>query len=155
MLVYGSMFAEELGHAAAFGWTLGDRSFDWSALRDFVNKDVDRLEGLYGKTLESNKVERFMERATVAGPNMVRLASGREISAKFILVAVGGWPMMPDCPGGDLCISSNEVFHLAEQPKRLVVVGGGYIAMRIRIHLQRPGRAGHAAVPGRAGAARL
>lgn len=129
MLVYGSMFAEELGHAAAFGWTLGDRSFDWSALRDFVNKDVDRLEGLYGKTLESNKVERFMERATVAGPNTVRLASGREISAKFILVAVGGWPMMPDCPGGDLCISSNEVFHLPEQPKRLVVVGGGYIAM--------------------------
>lgn len=129
MLVYGSMFAEELGHAETFGWTIGQRSFDWAALRDFVNKDVDRLEGLYGKTLESNKVERFMERATVAGPNTVRLASGREISAKFILVAVGGWPMMPDCPGGDLCISSNEVFHLAEQPKRLVVVGGGYIAM--------------------------
>lgn len=129
MLVYGSMFAEELGHAETFGWTIGQRSFDWAALRDFVNKDVDRLEGLYGKTLESNKVERFMERATVAGPNTVRLASGREISAKFILVAVGGWPMMPDCPGGDLCISSNEVFHLPEQPKRLVVVGGGYIAM--------------------------
>ena len=129
MLVYGSMFAEELGHAETFGWTIGQRSFDWAALRDFVNKDVDRLEGLYGKTLESNKVERFMERATVAGPNTVRLASGREISAKYILVAVGGWPMMPDCPGGDLCISSNEVFHLPEQPKRLVVVGGGYIAM--------------------------
>jgi len=129
MLVYGSMFAEELGHAETFGWTIGQRSFDWAALRDFVNKDVDRLEGLYDKTLESNKVERFMERATVAGPNTVRLASGREISAKFILVAVGGWPMMPDCPGGDLCISSNEVFHLPEQPKRLVVVGGGYIAL--------------------------
>lgn len=129
MLVYGSMFAEELDHAETFGWTIGERSFDWARLRDFVNKDVDRLEGLYGKTLDSNQVERFMERATVAGPNTVRLASGREISAKFILVAVGGWPMMPECPGADLCISSNEVFHLARQPKRLVVVGGGYIAL--------------------------
>lgn len=129
MLVYGSMFAEELDHAETFGWTIGERSFDWAKLRDFVNKDVDRLEGLYGKTLDSNQVERFMERATVAGPNAVRLASGREITAKFILVAVGGWPMMPDCPGAELCISSNEVFHLPEQPKRLVVVGGGYIAL--------------------------
>lgn len=129
MLVYGSMFAEELDHAETFGWTIGERSFDWGRLRDFVNKDVDRLEGLYGKTLESNKVDRFMERATVAGPNTVRLASGREVTAKFILVAVGGWPMMPECPGAELCISSNEVFHLAQQPKRLVVVGGGYIAL--------------------------
>ncbi|MGC1270587.1 MAG: glutathione-disulfide reductase [Croceibacterium sp.] len=129
MLVYGSMFAEELDHAETFGWTIGERSFDWGRLRDFVNKDVDRLEGLYGKTLESNKVDRFMERATVAGPNTVRLASGREVTAKFILVAVGGWPMMPECAGAELCISSNEVFHLAQQPKRLVVVGGGYIAL--------------------------
>ncbi|MEO0062544.1 MAG: glutathione-disulfide reductase [Pseudomonadota bacterium] len=129
MLVYGSMFAEELGHAETFGWTIGERSFDWGKLRDFVARDVDRLEGLYGKTLDSNKVDRFMERATVAGPNAVRLASGREVTAKYILVAVGGWPMMPEIPGADLCISSNEVFHLDQQPKRLVVVGGGYIAM--------------------------
>jgi len=129
MLVYGSMFAEELAHAENFGWTLGEKSFDWGKLRDFVNADVDRLEVLYGKTLESHKVERFAERATVTGPNSVKLASGREITAKYILVAVGGWPVMPDFPGAEHCISSNEVFHLEKQPKRLVIQGAGYIAM--------------------------
>ena len=82
LLVYGSSFAEELEHAAGFGWTLGERSFDWAALRDFVARDVDRLEKAYTGTLESHGVERFLERATVTGPNSVRLASGREITAK-------------------------------------------------------------------------
>jgi len=94
-----------------------------------VNADVDRLEGLYGKTLESHKVERFLERATVTGPHGIRLASGKEITAEYILVATGGWPVMPTFPGAEHCISSNEVFHLPEQPKRLVVQGAGYIAM--------------------------
>ncbi|OJW67042.1 MAG: glutathione-disulfide reductase [Sphingomonadales bacterium 63-6] len=129
MLVYGSMFAEELSHAGHYGWTIEGKSFDWKALRDFVNADVDRLEGLYGKTLENNKVEKYLERATVTGPNSVKLASGKEITAKYILVAVGGWPAMPDIPGVEHCLSSNEMFHLDEQPKRLLVVGGGYIAM--------------------------
>ncbi len=129
MLVYGSMFAEELGHAENYGWTIEGKSFDWTKLRDFVNADVDRLEGLYGKTLESHAVEVFAERATVTGPNSVKLASGREITAGHILVAVGGWPAMPDFPGVEHCISSNEVFHLDQQPRCLMVVGGGYIAM--------------------------
>ncbi|KPL67347.1 glutathione reductase [Erythrobacter sp. SG61-1L] len=129
MLVYGSMFAEELSHAGNYGFTIEGKSFDWKVLRDFVNADVDRLEGLYGKTLENNKVEKYLERATVTGPNSVKLASGKEITAKYILVAVGGWPAMPEIPGVEHCISSNEVFHLDEQPKRLLVVGGGYIAM--------------------------
>ena len=129
MLVYGAMFAEELGHAANYGWTIGEKSFDWPTLRDFVAKDVDRLEGLYEKTLEGNGVDRFYERATIAGPNGVVLASGREITAKYILVATGAWPMMPDIPGADHCKSSNEMFHLPEQPERLVIIGAGYIAM--------------------------
>ena len=129
MLVYGSMFAEELSHAGNFGWAVEGQSFDWPALRDFVNADVDRLEGLYGKTLESHKVERFLERATITGPHGIRLASGREVTAKVILVATGSWPVMPDFSGAEHCISSNEMFHLEEQPKRLVVAGGGYIAM--------------------------
>ncbi len=128
MLVYGSMFAEELGHAENYGWTIGEKSFDWATLRDFVNRDVDRLEGMYGKTLASHGVEVFAERATITGPNSVRLASGREVTAGHILVAVGAWPAMPDIPGADLCISSNEVFHLEQQPRCLMVVGGGYIA---------------------------
>ncbi|QIG53147.1 glutathione-disulfide reductase [Altererythrobacter sp. BO-6] len=129
MLVYGSMFAEELGHAANLGWTIEGKSFDWATLRDFVNKDVDRLEGLYGQTLSNHKVEVFVERATVTGPHSVRLASGREVTAKYILIATGAWPAMPDFPGVEHCISSNEVFHLEQQPRCLMVVGGGYIAM--------------------------
>ncbi len=129
MLVYGSMFAEELGHADNYGWTIEGKSFDWPTLRDFVNGDVDRLEGLYGKTLESHEVELYAERATIAGPNTVKLASGKEVTAKHILVAVGAWPLKPDFPGSDLCITSNEIFHLEKQPECLVVQGGGYIAM--------------------------
>ncbi|WP_427967796.1 glutathione-disulfide reductase [Altererythrobacter sp.] len=129
MLVYGSMFAEELGHAENLGWTIEGKRFDWAALRDFVNGDVDRLEGLYGQTLASHEVELFAERATITGPHSVRLDSGREVTAKYILVATGSWPAMPDFPGVEHCISSNEVFHLEEQPHCLMVVGGGYIAM--------------------------
>lgn len=129
MLVYGSMFAEELGHAETLGWTIEGKRFDWATLRDFVNADVDRLEGLYGNTLASHDVEVFAERATITGPHSVRLASGREVTAKYILVATGAWPAMPEFPGLEHCISSNEVFHLEQQPKCLMVVGGGYIAM--------------------------
>ena len=129
MLVYGSMFAEELSHAEKYGWTIGEKSFDWETLRSFVMDDVDRLEGLYGKTLESHEVELYAERATIEGPNKVKLASGKEVTAKHILIATGGWPAKPDFPGNELCITSNEVFHLREQPKCLVVQGGGYIAM--------------------------
>jgi glutathione reductase (NADPH) len=129
MLVYGSMFAEGLSHAENYGWTIEGKSFDWGALRDFVNADVDRLEGLYGQTLANHEVEVFRERATITGPHSVKLASGREITAKVILIATGGWPAMPDFPGVEHCISSNEVFHLEQQPRCLMVAGGGYIAM--------------------------
>lgn len=129
MLVYASIFAEQLGHTETKGWTIGDARFDWAALRDFVNRDVDRLEGLYGQTLGNAGVESFSERATITGPHSVRLASGREISARYILIATGSWPTMPEIPGVEHCISSNEVFYLAAQPQRLVVMGGGYIAV--------------------------
>ena len=129
MLVYASMFAEQIGHAQTKGWTIGAANFDWPTLRDFVNRDVDRLEGAYGETLANAGVERFHERAVITGPNGVRLASGREITARYILVATGSWPMMPEFPGKELCITSNEIFHLEEQPRRLLVMGGGYIAV--------------------------
>ena len=129
MLVYASMFAEELGHAQHKGWTIGDATFDWPSLRDFVNADVDRLEGLYGNTLGGVGVESFHERATITGPNSVKLASGREITTRYILVATGGWPVMLPFEGNEHCITSNEIFHLEEQPNRLVVMGGGYIAV--------------------------
>ena len=129
LLVYASHFAHSLHDAPTYGWTLQGQSFDWSRLRDFVASDVDRLERAYTSTLDSNKVDHFHERATVAGPNTVRLASGREISARHILIAVGAWPVMPEFDGVEHCITSNEVFHLPELPKRVVIQGAGYIAL--------------------------
>jgi glutathione reductase (NADPH) len=129
LLVYGSHFAEELQDAAHYGWTVEGMKFDWATLRDTVLRDVDRLEGLYQQTLANNNVEQIPERATVTGPNSVKLASRREITAKVILVAVGAWPILPKFPGVEHCITSNEVFHLPELPRRIVIQGAGYIAM--------------------------
>ncbi|WP_062342013.1 glutathione-disulfide reductase [Novosphingobium sp. CCH12-A3] len=129
LLVYGSHFAEELQDAANYGWTVEKMTFDWPTLRDAVLRDVDRLNTAYTNTLETNKVERFLERAEVAGPHSVRLASGKEISAKYILIATGAWPVMPEFPGSEHCITSNEVFHLEQLPKSVVISGAGYIAM--------------------------
>jgi glutathione reductase (NADPH) len=128
MLVYGSHFAEDLADAKRFGWTFEGATFDWPTLRDNVAAEVDRLEGLYGETLANNKVDLFTERAVVAGPNQVKLASGKQLSAKIILIAVGAWPAIPDMPGAEHGITSNEVFGLPALPKRAVIAGAGYIA---------------------------
>jgi glutathione reductase (NADPH) len=129
MLVYASEFAESLHHAQNKGLTIGDVSFDWATLRDFVNGDVDRLEGLYGQTLGGAGVETFSERATITGANSVKLATGREVTAKYILVATGGTPVVPPFEGSEHAITSNEIFYLDEFPQRLMVMGGGYIAV--------------------------
>lgn len=128
LLIYGAHFAEDLKDARRFGWNVPDCGFEWTVLRDNVLADVDRLEGLYGNTLESHKVELIKERATIAGPHGVRLANGREVSARVILVATGAWPVVPEVEGAEHGITSNEVFHLPECPSRIVIVGGGYIA---------------------------
>ena len=128
LLVYGSHFAEDLKDAQRFGWTTQGATFDWNILRDNVAAEVNRLEGLYGQTLGSNKVEVFHERAVLTGANSVLLSSGRTISAANILIATGAWPSVPDIPGAGHGITSNEVFSLPELPKRAVIAGGGYIA---------------------------
>ncbi len=128
LLVYGSHFAEDLHDAQRFGWTTSGVTFDWATLRDNVNAEVDRLEGLYGQTFSNAGVELIAERAEVTGPNAVRLASGRDVTAKTILIATGAWPAVPKIPGADLGITSNEVFHLPALPKRAVIAGAGYIA---------------------------
>jgi glutathione reductase (NADPH) len=128
LLVYGSHFAEDLDDAAMFGWDVPIKRFDWPVLRDNVLAEVGRLEGLYEQTLGTNKVEVFHERATIAGPNEVRLASGRTVTADKILIAVGARPFMPPIEGIEHAISSNEVFHLESMPQRMVIAGGGYIA---------------------------
>ena len=128
LLIYGAHFAEDLKDSRRFGWNVPDCGFEWATLRDNVLADVDRLEGLYTNTLNSHKVELIAERVTVTGPHSVKLASGREVTAKVILVATGAWPLIPEVEGAEHGITSNEVFHLDECPKRIVIVGGGYIA---------------------------
>jgi glutathione reductase (NADPH) len=128
LLVYGSHFAEDLADARRFGWNTEGATFDWPTLRDNVAAEVDRLEGLYGQTFSNAGVEVIHERATVSGPNSILLATGREFTAKTILIATGAWPAVPNVPGAELGITSNEVFHLPELPKRAVIAGAGYIA---------------------------
>jgi glutathione reductase (NADPH) len=128
LLVYGAHFAEDLADAKRFGWNTDGATFDWATLRDNVADEVNRLEGLYTQTLGNNHVDSFVERAIVTGPNSVKLASGRQITAKYILIATGAWPGAPDVPGAEYGITSNEVFHLPELPKRAVIAGAGYIA---------------------------
>jgi glutathione reductase (NADPH) len=128
LLVYGAHFAEDLDDAAMFGWDVPQKRFDWPTLRDNVLAEVTRLEGAYTETLTNHQVTIFHERAVLTGPNSIRLASGKEITADKILIATGAHPTMPKIEGVEHAISSNEVFHLKELPKRIVIAGGGYIA---------------------------
>lgn len=128
LLVYGAHFAEDLQDARRFGWEVGECTFNWQVLRDHVLADVDRLNGAYTTTLESHDVEIFTERAEISGPHEIRLSGGKTVSAKYILIATGATPVVPECPGHELGITSNEVFHLDKLPERILIAGGGYIA---------------------------
>ncbi len=128
MLVYGAHFAEDLEDAKQFGWDIPHCSFDWVALRDNVLRDVDRLNGIYTNTLENHSVEIFHERATLTGPHEITLASGRTVTAKYILIATGARPHVPQFEGSEFGITSNEAFHLDALPRRVLIAGAGYIA---------------------------
>jgi glutathione reductase (NADPH) len=142
LLVYASRFADDFADAAAFGWTAPAPSFDWAILREAVAAEVTRLSGLYRKGLAAAGVAIAEERAVIEGPGLIRLASGRTVSAKHILVATGGRPSLePAIPGGERGVTSNEVFHLPSLPKRLLVVGGGYIALEFACVFARLGSA--------------
>lgn len=127
LLVIGAHFAEDLEDARRYGWTIEGKRFDWPTLRDHVLADVDRLNAAYQATLDSHGVETLHGRATIAGPHRVRVGD-REVTAAHVLVATGARPVMPDIPGADLGITSNEMFHLDALPARAIIVGAGYIA---------------------------
>ncbi|MDB5679066.1 glutathione-disulfide reductase [Sphingomonas bacterium] len=128
LLVYGAHFAEDLQDARRFGWDVPDCSFDWKTLTANVFEEVDRINQAYTNTLDTHGVEIIHEHAELTGPNNVRLASGREITAKYILIATGARPHIPTCPGHEFGITSNEAFHLPDIPKRILIAGAGYIA---------------------------
>ena len=128
LLVYGAHFAEDLDDAAMFGWDVPKRRFDWIVLRDNVLAEVSRLEGLYAETLANHKITLIPNRAVLTGPHSLRLDDGKTVTAGKILISSGARPMLPDIPGIEHAITSNEVFHLERLPERMVIVGGGYIA---------------------------
>ncbi|MEM6439236.1 MAG: glutathione-disulfide reductase [Pseudomonadota bacterium] len=129
LMVYASAFSEAFEDAAGFGWTLGEATHDWPKLIAAKDAEITRLEGLYAKNLDLAGVELHRCRAEVTGPNSVKLASyGREVTARHILIATGGAPFVPDFPGSQHAITSNEVFDLPRRPERLLIVGGGYVA---------------------------
>lgn len=131
LMVYASRFADDFDDAAGFGWTLGPRAFDWRALVEAKEREITRLSGIYRANLAKAGVEIVESRAEIVDAHSVRLvADGRVLRARHILVATGATPqMVPAIPGLEHAISSNEVFDLPELPKRMLVVGGGYIAV--------------------------
>ena len=128
LLVYGAHFTEDFEQAAGFGWSLGEANFDWPTLIANKNREIQRLNGIYRNLLVNSGVSLLEGHARILGPHQVEV-NGQAYSAGHILIATGGWPQLPDIPGKELAISSNEAFHLQQLPRRVLVVGGGYIAV--------------------------
>jgi glutathione reductase (NADPH) len=114
--------------SAGYGWTIGQTSFDWPTLRDNKTREIERLNGIYEGLLRDAGVEHFEGRATIVDAHTVDIA-GQRHTADNILVATGGWPTIPEIPGAEWAVTSNELFFLDELPRKLIVVGGGYIAV--------------------------
>ena len=131
LLVYGAEFAQGFADAAGYGWTVDGARFDWPTLRDNVQKEVTRLSGIYNTNLLKAGATAFHERAEVVDAHTVRLVkSGTQLTAERILVATGGAPqLLEGLPGAELGITSNEAFLLEKLPKRILIVGGGYVAL--------------------------
>lgn len=128
LLVYGSKFTHEFEDALAFGWTMTPPSLSWPTLRDNVNKEVDRLNAVYLRLLDGAGVKLHMGRGRLMDRHTIQVGE-ETVTAEKILIATGGHPVIPSIPGGELAITSNEAFHLKELPRRIAIVGAGYIAV--------------------------
>ena len=126
-LVYASNFRHDFEDAAGYGWSVGDSVFDWSAMVAAKSTELDRLEGIYRRLLKDSGVTSVDGTGALVDANTVAIGDGR-YSADTVLIATGGWPSLPDFPGIELAITSNEAFDLPQLPKRIVIIGGGYIA---------------------------
>ncbi|MDO5055945.1 MAG: glutathione-disulfide reductase [Lautropia sp.] len=132
LLVYASRFSQAFAEAQGFGWQVPPATVDWNALVAAKDKEISRLEAAYAANLDKAGVTRFAEYGEIIAPGKVRLSSGQQVTAREILIATGGEPLMPsadELPGAGLAISSNEVFDLPAFPKRIAVVGGGYVGV--------------------------
>ena len=127
LLVYAAHFADEFEDAAGYGWTVGESSFSWPDLIRAKDREIDRLNGVYLRLLENAGVRLYEKRGTLLDPHTVQLGD-ETVTAEKILLAVGGRPWVPEIPGIEYAITSDEAFHLEDLPRRVVVVGGGFIA---------------------------
>jgi glutathione reductase (NADPH) len=128
LFVYGSHFAEDFDDAGPYGWSVRCEGFDWPRLRDNKTREIERLNGIYRDLLENAGVEIVSRRAELVDANRVRIGD-RTVTAENVLIATGSWPILPELPGRELAITSNEAFYLERFPERVAVVGGGYIAV--------------------------
>jgi len=125
---YAAHFREDFEIAKGYGWTVGEPRFDWQTLLANKDREIARLNGVYENVLKKAGVEIIRGRATLRGPHEIEI-NGKKHTAKHILVATGSWPTIPQIPGREHAITSNEAFHLERLPRRALVVGGGYIAV--------------------------
>jgi glutathione reductase (NADPH) len=128
LLVYAAHFSEDFENAAGFGWTVGERRIDWRKLIANKDKEINRLNDVYRKLLQDSGVTIIEKRAEIVDPHTV-VVGGKKITARYILVAVGSWPVVPKIPGAEHAITSNEAFYLPELPRKAIIVGGGYIGV--------------------------
>lgn len=135
---YAAHFADDFEDSQGFGWSYDNLRFDWGVLKRNKDKEISRLNDIYQSILETNKVDIFRARARLTGPNTVEV-DGKSVSARYILIAVGGWPRGPEFPGSEHTVNSNDVFALDALPERIAVIGGGYIAVEFASIFSRLG----------------
>ena len=128
LFVYGSHFHEDFADAKNYGWQVEAGEFDWPVLRDNKTREIERLNGIYANLLDGAGVDLFEGHAQLVDANTIKIGD-KTVTAKYILVATGGWPVVPDIPGKEHIITSNEAFYLPDFPKEIIIVGGGYIAV--------------------------
>ena len=128
LMVYASEFSEIFNDANGYGWSVGKHSFDWKKFIQAKDKEINRLESIYSNILTNNSVTHYNSRAHLKNNNTIILSSGEVITAKYILIATGGRPFVPNVIGNEHVITSNEIFDLSEKPNSILIVGGGYIA---------------------------
>ncbi len=128
LFVYASQFQDEFKAALGFGWMVGKSTFNWATLLANKNLEIERLHSVYNNRLQQSGVNVVMGRATLLDAHTVEV-DGKKYSAERILIATGGWPFVPDMPGKQHIVTSNDLFFLGQLPKRIIIVGGGYIAV--------------------------
>ncbi|MDG2157975.1 MAG: FAD-dependent oxidoreductase, partial [Amylibacter sp.] len=128
LMVYASEFSEMFHDSKGYGWSVGEYSFSWEKFIVAKDKEINRLEDIYSNILTNNNVKHYNSRATLKNNNTVELSTGEVITAKIILIATGGRPFIPNIPGSEHAITSNEIFDLPTKPNNVLIVGGGYIA---------------------------